>query len=258
MEVQWGHGNVQPYQRKSTSRRAAWQPAARVNIFHSDENIFWMTNNTIVSWNPQERISNEATYTPPSRSESSLVFIWGKLYAFGGNRGGQPCEHVESFDLQRERWCPEPSMPLAEREPYIVRCNSKIYVFSREKRGSTQIFDPDEGTWETGKEMPGCCQFGAAVVLKNHIFVVGGKERACFRYLPVSNTWATLSRPAKVHTMFTTAVAWRSNILLCGKDHGEKYNPDSDTWSPCDEILNGAPQSMCGMLLCTYSQPTWS
>ncbi|ELU18016.1 hypothetical protein CAPTEDRAFT_111094 [Capitella teleta] len=164
------------------------------------------------------------------------------LFAVGGrdSNNGKHCSMVESFDENQNKWRPEPSLIHAVSKPYLVHFGTEVYALGGvDANGpslATQEFDPVVGTWQLKKDMPGVCQSGAAVSLNDKIFVVGGTERVCFAYTPSTDTWATLSRPNHVHNTLTTAATWKGKILLLS-DQGERYNPETDTWSPRQALV---------------------
>ncbi|ELT99275.1 hypothetical protein CAPTEDRAFT_160730 [Capitella teleta] len=183
-----------------------------------------------------------AQWMTPQRSDFSLTFIQNKLFAFGGKLNEQISSKVDSFDQQSRKWKQQPKeMPHAVSKSYVVPFETKIYVLGGiATYGPTTVnqeFDPIWDKWQLKQSMPGVCESGAAVSLNTSIFVVGGAERACFRYTPTTDTWIVLSHPTHVHTLSTAITAWEGNILLCGGDHGEEYNPDTDDWSPCDTLV---------------------
>ncbi|ELT92366.1 hypothetical protein CAPTEDRAFT_220736 [Capitella teleta] len=181
-----------------------------------------------------------------SMGDQLLSFDGGQVESFHG-------QYVRENKLNKRatsaswRTLPHPRLPQRVNNPYFVHFTDNLYVlggFDHTGRPSlvTQIYTSTAAfkrnfSGKQKKDMPGTCQSGAAVSLNEHIFVVGGIERVCFRYTPSSDTWLVLSQPTHVHKEFTAAAAWEGCILLWGGYHAELYNPLNDTWSPCDELV---------------------
>ncbi|ELU07347.1 hypothetical protein CAPTEDRAFT_215394 [Capitella teleta] len=203
--------------------------------------LHWMfTNTNHVLYDVDTE--HEIRFKDPQRSDYSLTYIQNKLYAFGGTINKQPSTRVDSLDNSSAEWKQQKrSMLHAVCKPYTVPFGTKLYVLggiaADGPSTANQEFDPIWGKWKLKQSMPGACESGAALSLNSSIFVVGGAERACFRYTPTTDTWIVLLQPTHVHTLSTAITAWKGNILLCGGDHGEEYNPDTGDWSPCDTLV---------------------
>ncbi|ELT96843.1 hypothetical protein CAPTEDRAFT_63634, partial [Capitella teleta] len=123
-----------------------------------------------------------------------LTYIQNKLFAFGGKINEHLSTMVDSFDQQSFQWKPQKrSMLHAVCKPYTVHFGTKLYVLGGigvdGPSTVNQEFDPIWDKWQLKQSMPGVCESGAAVSLNTSIFVVGGAERACFRYTPTTDTW---------------------------------------------------------------------
>ncbi|ELU07952.1 hypothetical protein CAPTEDRAFT_62970, partial [Capitella teleta] len=120
----------------------------------------------------------------PAKNGSSLAFLDGKIFAFGGKDGGSvESKSVQSFDLK----CTNPTWKNVNEMMYAV-CNhcvaqfdNKLFVFGGCSQGSaskvTQEFNLVTGKWRRGRDMPGSCSAGSALALNDEIYVIGGKER---------------------------------------------------------------------------------
>ncbi|ELU17790.1 hypothetical protein CAPTEDRAFT_111686 [Capitella teleta] len=226
-------------------------------LFLSPSGIHWINEDGFHDkWLADSSKHSSFIWIPPNMTNYGLTFIQEKLFSFGGELNGVHCPIVQSLDQIESKWKPEPSMLQPCSNPYVVHFESKIYVLGGiDAYGAslfTQEFDPVWKTWQLKAEMPGVCSAGAAVSLNENIFVVGGTERVCFQFTPSTDTWAVLSRPIYAHNETAAATVWKGHILLCGKYHGEDYNPKTDAWSACDALIQGNgydPPSR--MMLCT-------
>ncbi|ELU02650.1 hypothetical protein CAPTEDRAFT_199622 [Capitella teleta] len=105
--------------------------------------------------------------------------------------------HIESETFMVNSTCIE----LFRKADPIKSVYNMVYIQSKvqdlfhakgTKQPTNQEFDPIWDNWQLKQSVPGVCESGAAVSLNTSIFVVGGAERACFRYTPTTDTWIVL------------------------------------------------------------------
>ena len=168
------------------------------------------------------------------------------VYVMGGfGVGGKLLASVECLNMKRRQWATMPDLPYAVYSSMATTYDNKVFVFGGGGGAScgdtcySQVFDVTSGTWSTVSVMPEKCIGGAAVTLNGFIYVVGGGERTCLKYHPVSDSWAKLSKPVQNHGD-APAVVWRGSILVAGGGERHKessdieaYHPATDTWSVC-------------------------
>ncbi|ELT87126.1 hypothetical protein CAPTEDRAFT_189080, partial [Capitella teleta] len=164
---------------------------------------------------------------------STLVFIDGKIFAFGGDPASKSVKSINLKESNPE-WKSEQEMLHELVDPLIVQFASKVYAFGRWNTMVTQEFDPALNKWRMRSQMPGCC-CGSAVALGDNIYVVGGSQRVCFSYDPENDEWEVLSKPT--HEYYTNPTVWKGKILLWNTEHVEEYDPVDDCWSNRDELL---------------------
>ncbi|ELT97947.1 hypothetical protein CAPTEDRAFT_63547, partial [Capitella teleta] len=146
---------------------------------------------------------NRLTTLPwkPADKWSTLAFIDGKIFAFGGL---PESKSVKSFNLKKSNpeWKSEQEMLNAECNPLVVQFANKVYAFGafgafggRWSTKVTQEFDPALNEWRMRRQMPGHCFGGSAVALCDKIYVFGGSQRVCYSYDPENDEWKVLSKP---------------------------------------------------------------
>uniref|UniRef100_X2B7Z4 BACK domain-containing protein n=1 Tax=Capitella teleta TaxID=283909 RepID=X2B7Z4_CAPTE len=124
----------------------------------------------------------------PADKWSTLAFIDGKIFAFGG---GPASKSVKSINLKESnpKWKSEQEMLHEVFNPIIVQFANKVYAYRCGWGTSvTQEFDPALNEWRMRSQIPGCC-CGSAVALGDKIYVVGGIERVCYSYDPKNDEW---------------------------------------------------------------------
>ncbi|KAI0209911.1 hypothetical protein LSAT2_005346 [Lamellibrachia satsuma] len=143
--------------------------------------------------------------------------------------------------------------------PMVVTYSNKIFVFGGLDSQNialccTQVFDTTRGQWSILTDMPEGCNIGAAVTLNGFIYVVGGLNRTCLKYDPVTDCWTRLSQPRKAHCN-APAVVWHGCILVAGggttmaeSSAIEQYNPLTDTWSDWKTTLS--VKTFCHSMFC--------
>ncbi|ELU02306.1 hypothetical protein CAPTEDRAFT_64789, partial [Capitella teleta] len=156
--------------------------------FHSNRSLF-----RIVETKSANKVSLSVRVTtlpwrPVDLDGSTLAFIDGKIFAFGG---GPPSKSVKSINLKESNpeWKSEQEMLQAEKNPLIVQFADKVYAFGGWGTKVTQEFDPALNEWRMRSQMPGRCYGGSTVALGDKIYVVGGSQRVCYSYDPNNDEW---------------------------------------------------------------------
>ncbi|ELU16286.1 hypothetical protein CAPTEDRAFT_216593 [Capitella teleta] len=173
----------------------------------------------------------------PADPNSTLAFIDGKIFAFGGDPASKSVKSINLKESNPE-WKSEQEMLHELVDPLIVQFASKVYAFGRWNTMVTQEFDPALNKWRMYSQMPSCCDGASAVALGDKIYVVGGSQRVCYSYDPNNDEWEVLSKPT--HYYYTNAATeWKGKIMLGDRKHVEEYDPVEDRWSNRNELLPG-------------------
>lgn len=107
-----------------------------------------------------------------------------------------------------------------------------------------QIYNPASNSWATGAPLPAPNYAGAAAVVKNILYVIGGTPdgssvtNAVWAYSPTTNTWSPKS-PIPTARVAAAAVVLNNIIYVMGGQDAsftqlstvESYNPATDSWT---------------------------
>jgi membrane protease YdiL (CAAX protease family)/N-acetylneuraminic acid mutarotase len=187
----------------------------------------------VAAWTPRAPL-------PEPRSHLAVVMLDGKLYAFGGERGGSPVPTGSVYDPATNTWSTLPPLPEARTDLAAAVVNRKIYALGGTTSGSAtaapaglttvSIYDPATRQWAAGAPMPTARSGLAAVTLGGKIYALGGQEggtslKSVEVYDPQANTWT--AAPSLRDPRSNLAVATRSDTTiyaLGGFGSGETSN----------------------------------
>jgi hypothetical protein len=213
-------------------------PATFDRFIKSPFGLYLINNNDCYFVEPKLKRMTTLPWRPVDLHGSTLAFIDGKIFAFGGL---DESNSIKSINLKESNpeWKSEQEMLHAEDHPLIVQFANKVYAFGGGWGTKvTQEFDPALNEWRMRSQMPGLFYYGAAAALGDKIYVVGGKERACYSYDAENDEWKVLSQPTHAYHSFPFATVWQGKILLGNMEHVEEYDPVEDRWSNRDELLH--------------------
>jgi hypothetical protein len=187
--------------------------------------------------------------------------ISGRLYMTGGE---SCCD--ENFRTFNTTWAYEPStnrlfqkadMPKATKYGISGVINGKLYVLPGHCSGESvdpghctmggrirQLYryDPATNTWTTRRQAPHFHVFGAAAVIDDKLYVVGGSGNplvaALDVYDPATNTWQTRAPiPTPGERLFGAALQSKFFVLSWSHPSGDAvvskaylYDPATNTW----------------------------
>ena len=148
------------------------------------------------------------------RDGCGVAALGGFVYAVGGQsttngftNGGVSYYTVERYNPTTNSWSAVADLsPTGRSHLCLVALNGKLYALGGRKGDGSDLsdverYDPALNTWTTVAHMlqPRAC--AAAVVIGNHIYVVGGDREggtyesgiAAERYDPASDTWEAVA-----------------------------------------------------------------
>ncbi|KAI0227289.1 Kelch-like protein 38 [Lamellibrachia satsuma] len=177
-----------------------------------------------------------------ARRNHRSVSLGKCIYVVGGmDVDKEMLASVECLDTKRQQWLFIPAMPQTAWKPMVCTYSNMIFVFGGgDAQDKAQVYDTTRGQWSILSDIHKACnRSAAAVTLNDFIYVVGGNNRACFKYDPATDRWTCLTGPRQKHS-YAPAVVWRGSILVAGGDDAkekstaiEQYDPLTDTWSYC-------------------------
>lgn len=190
------------------------------------------------------------------RSEFAAAVIDDQIYTLGGfgtNQFDSAGPRVlEVYDVEADRWTLLSEFPETGRHHLMMAAyDGELYVF-----GGTHIsysaevdsrvvyvYNPTDEEWRTVAPMTGRRTAGAAVVLEDMIYIVGGTgtpihDMPLLRYDPVNDSWEELAAQPLVRD-HVAAVAYDGQIwAIGGRELGREdfqsvaiYDPETDTWT---------------------------
>jgi len=135
---------------------------------------------------------------PAALGAVACGIVGDKLYVVGDGQAATLAYH-----LTTGKWMAAASQParaFAGRQHAAEVVGGKLYLLGGiggDSEGKTQIFDPKEGRWTTGANMPFAAGACASAVLGDEIYVAGGTVKDAVtsqaaRYSPKNNTWTLL------------------------------------------------------------------
>jgi N-acetylneuraminic acid mutarotase len=185
---------------------------------------------------------HERASMPTPRSETAAAVLDGQIYVPGGFGGP---DTFEAYDPDTDTWRALTPLPEGRNHLMVAALNGDIYVFGGGRDNSSTAtdtvwkYDPNKAAWSVLGLMPEPRYAGAAVVLGDYAYIVGGQggTQVLLRYDPQADRWtklAVLLEPRE----HLAAVALRGQIYaLAGRWQGQVsnsvqvYNPDTDSWT---------------------------
>lgn len=125
---------------------------------------------------------------PSSRGDSIGVTIQGKGYVFGGftheNKWEMPVGHLESYDIQKDKWTSLPSMKTMRGDKAGAALHDRFHVIggeTKDEKGNSvpikdvEVFDPNDGTWQAEGDIPTERFRFMAASVDDTIYIFGGQ-----------------------------------------------------------------------------------
>ncbi|XP_054840506.1 kelch-like protein 12 [Eublepharis macularius] len=116
-----------------------------------------------------------------------------KLYLSGGQRG--ECTFVDSlyeYSSLTGQWTQLPQMSTPRAVHPFLACNKKLYALGGcNDKGpitSAEAFSVNQSTWSPISNLPLALMYPASTVLKNKLYLIGGKSSRSFRGLLIYDT----------------------------------------------------------------------
>jgi non-specific serine/threonine protein kinase len=167
----------------------------------------------------------------------SAGLIDGRIYVPGGwSNGYGQSTALEMYDPATDTWTGLAELPFHVNHHATAVYNSTLYVFGPE--ATPLRYNPATDAWEELAPMPEERWAGAAAVLGDYIYFLGGSGSSSdlLRYDPAADSWTRLA-PLLQAREHTQAVALDGQLYALGGrwDRGlnsvERYDPATDTWT---------------------------
>ena len=169
------------------------------------------------------------TALPGVLAYSSSTIIKNRVYLFGGTTdGNNSVTTVYTTNINTDgtlgTWVTGTALPSPVANSYLVVTNSRVYVLGGNNNTSllSTVYyavinsDGTLGAWVTGTALPEAIYAGSAIVTKNRVYLIGGKNAAgslITTYTAVINSdgslgsWSTgtsLPAPVWTHAVFVS------------------------------------------------------
>ena len=180
---------------------------------------------------------------PYTRSQHGAALCGGLLYILGGEHNiSKP---MCCFNPRQNKWRTH-DLKLKLKDCSVTSFNEELYVIGGQGSWcSVQIYNPNSDKWRQAASMKTCRAGHGAVVLQDHIYVIGGHDgEVCLNsvecYNPVTDKWAEVSNMHKVRRFAATATACEKIVVVGGFgdmtvrtiEHScEIFKPSTNEWS---------------------------
>ncbi len=192
---------------------------------------------------------------PTPRFNAYAVVIDNKIYVIGGrNEITGVLNTVEVYNTVNNNWETIQPMKFSRWNLFASVVGGKIYVIggiagvgeNRESIDKVEIYDPVKNSWSTGSSLPIPKQGASIAVLKEKIYVLGGRAGAGDNgyatnivevYDPFKDTWSSAKPMHKERTGAQASVVDSIIYMVGGAsetelvDLIETYNPDTNDWT---------------------------
>ena len=207
--------------------------------------------------NPPPGMYGTRAMLPAANSEMAVAETNGKIYVLGGYpSSGESVTTVQVYDVASDSWGMAAPLPEPLHHPVAVGVAGKIYSLGGQigRNASvdtdlTVVLDPTANLWSELADMPTARGAGAAGVIGDKIYVVGGRPPAgnAFEVYDISdNAWTALpDLPTAADDRNHIAVtAIGGKIYVAGgrydggsfsspmTDRLDIYDPGTNMWTP--------------------------
>jgi N-acetylneuraminic acid mutarotase len=154
----------------------------------------------------------------------------GKIYVLGGYPSSRTVQStVQVYDVATDRWSLGMALPEPLHHPVAVGVAGKLYSLGGQRVGDlnsnrTLVYDPIANTpWQDLSQMPTPRGAGAAAVIDDKIYVVGGRPPAAnaFEVYDISDdAWTPLpDLPGPTNRNHLAATAIGGKVYVAGGRH---------------------------------------
>lgn len=193
---------------------------------------------------------------PQGRRSACGVVLANCVYFIGGIHEQNNATHrVDCFDIDEEKWLAVQPMNHARFCAAACTHRGEIYVVGGSNgnlKSSAEVFSPSLNKWRSITALKSARTGHSLVDFKGHVYCIGGHDGNDYlssveRYVSAEEGWvevADLQTPrrwlAAVSTdHFIYAFGGRADQELRSLRSVERYDPDTNSWSYCSEMLNG-------------------
>ncbi|MEV2910701.1 kelch repeat-containing protein, partial [Paenibacillus larvae] len=182
---------------------------------------------------------------PTARDELTSSAVGDKIYAIGGNSGGNSLSKLEIYDTATNTWTSGKDMPTARSGLTSSAVGDRIYVIGGHCNyylNKLEIYDTTTNTWTIGANMPTGRNSLTSSTVGDKIYAIGGHSNDAFNqhkleiYDTTTNTWtAGADMPTERNSLASSTVG--DKIYVIGGWNGgrlsrlEIYDTTTNTWT---------------------------
>ena len=176
----------------------------------------------------------EVSSMPTARSEMRAVVIDGLIYVPGGI--GNLQRHgtlLEIFDPATNEWTVGAELPVGRHHIMTVSFGTQLYIFGGYPSGSFDLtntvymYDSLADIWTELANLPHPRAAGEAIVLGDHIYLIGGEAPLAnpplLRYNPADDTWEILAEMSTKRDHVAAVALGGEIYALGGRVRGEDF-----------------------------------
>ncbi|MDW8070024.1 MAG: LuxR C-terminal-related transcriptional regulator [Anaerolineae bacterium] len=204
-------------------------------------------------------IPGRDTWIPRARkltpvSNIGAIAIGDLIYVPGGCDASEAAlDKLEVYNPKTDTWTEAASLPVAVCGYALATSNERLYVIGgwdgTRFVPTVQEYDSAQDTWILRTELPYALGFAVAGMIGDTIYVAGGYDGTreiaeTLAYDPQRDRWSPRT-PMKVGRagaggavvgaeLYVIGGGWLGSVVT-----NEKYNPETDTWSPFETPVLG-------------------
>lgn len=154
-------------------------------------------------------------------------------------------------------WAPGGTAVL-KGEIYVI--GGWIGVSETTTIADTQIYNPATNSWTTGVPLPNPIADGAAAVVKNVLYLIGGtpdgstESNAVWAFNPKTKTWSSKAAMPTARASMSAVIEKNKIYVVGGYANGlrlntvESYNPATNSWTEEAPLLVGKSDLSAGLI----------
>jgi len=214
------------------------------------QGLIYVVNGTeLYQYNPNTNIWTKKASLVQSKSPVALAVVNDRLYALGGLTKDEVVA-IEEYNPVTDTWIYKTGFYLSVKYDFCIEViDGLIYIIGGNEGVPVDVMDvynPVSNKFEGRKSMltTRADKFGSAV-LNGKIYVAGGKDDNTMEmYDPLTGEWENVASMTAPRS-YLDLIAYNGKIYAIGGFDGidaldsiEEYNPDTNSWRICSDILS--------------------
>src|SRR5690606_14478130 len=181
---------------------------------------------------------------PTARFQLGANVFGGKLYAMGGQVGGNWRSQNEEYDPVTDTWSSKTPMPNATAGTGVASTDSGLYAMGGTSGASqNRFYDPMTDTWQQRASIVSPAQGRLCVgTVLGKVYAVGGGDSGAVattnrEYDPTTDTWSIKQSAPNAHRGGAVGVLNDKLYVAGGRyEWFDAYDPLTDTWETLPQL----------------------